>query len=622
MCVIALALLVGDILSLRVRPQELYRITAGSGTDLLLLDGVLKTERDSDGNVYRWTTGHTNFTVRGFASVPHPILELGIGGFPRTVPAPRLVHLTLDGNKLTMPVAPEARRYHLLLPRGALLDGNLHLNMESDTSVVPPDPRALGIRLDDIALGWERDAWVLPGWQLLLVQCGVVLTWIALARSLGLPRWSWAVIAIALIVLLPIMAGPILLLAMIWVLPLFVAGLALLAMTSQVFPWLKRSFQADRTLLDPRWLGLIVIVAISLRLWAVFYPLFGVHDLLIHRQRLLNVQYGTLQLFDSPSEFAGRQAVVPPAFYLLASPVTLLFPDAGAAIQGIFTLLEGTGIFLIALLVRNVGGSWRAATIAALCIACLPIQLTALWWGFAPQIVGQWLILVLAVLITYPGKVGWSRAIVATVAFAITLLMHDGVAALGGIWLALYLMLSWLLVRHHDQNWRAWTGVVIAASVIASLLLYIDIIGMHISELATGAATPSPFTTEVRLRLLWQGLQASFRPISMFGVVGVFATLLYWTRGSHRHLIVAWLLSTTLFLLIDVAVGLQVRYGYFVTPLVCVGLALLLDRVMARGIWGKVSSWGLIAVIVCMGLQLWFEGVFWSIKPTLTALTH
>ncbi len=93
------------------------------------------------------------------------------------------------------------------------------------------------------------------------------------------------------------------------------------------------------------------------------------------------------------------------------------------------------------------------------------------------------------------------------------------------------------------------------------------------------------------------------------------------TRRTHRWLVVAWLLSAGVFLAIDVLVGLQVRYGYFATPMVCAGLALLLDRLMDRR-WGSIAGWGITGLITFTGLILWLNGVLWAVKPAMAALTH
>jgi hypothetical protein len=95
-----------------------------------------------------------------------------------------------------------------------------------------------------------------------------------------------------------------------------------------------------------------------------------------------------------------------------------------------------------------------------------------------------------------------------------------------------------------------------------------------------------------------------------------------WARGLHRWLVLAWLASAALFFAVDLRTGLQVRYAYFVAPLVCAGGGLLLDRLAARRWWGRVVAYALVALVVVAGLTLWYTGVELALKPSLRPLTH
>ncbi len=68
--------------------------------------------------------------------------------------------------------------------------------------------------------------------------------------------------------------------------------------------------------------------------------------------------------------------------------------------------------------------------------------------------------------------------------------------------------------------------------------------------------------------------------------------------------------------------GLQVRYMYFAIPIVCAGLGILLDLVMARRPWGQLAGWCMLSAISYSGIVLLYGSVLWGFKPLLSALTH
>ena len=619
--VLLLALAVTDSASLYLRQKHIYHLDVGFWYDaeLQLLDGVYQPEIDSAGTTYRWTSAQSSFTVRGFASVRHPMLHLSVGGLPPALGAPLPVHLSMDGTPLTLSVAAAARQYHVLLPDDSLADGNLHVSLASATARVPPDPRDVGLRLDDIAIGWYSGrAW--PTWWTLAIQLAIVVTWLAVTWRLGLPRWSLFALAATLVVLLSWMFSYTLLIATAWQSRLMATSALVLALMWNADGLLERWYPELGTRREVRLLCILTVVAIGIRLFGLFHPAFASHDLYIHRDRLLDLQQGMVQLFDSPSEFGGRQTVVPPGFYLLVSPFTPLTHTPGVAIHAVYGLLDGTSGLLVAALVRNLGGSARAARIAALAILALPIQLTALWWGFAPQVVGQWLLLLLAVMLSRRTPATPALQYVAGIVLCLAFVTHNGVAILGGAWLAGYLLLEWYRRREH-AGWRGWILPFGGALLVALLLVYGEAVQLQLPS-GAGGGRPQRFDNLLRITLIGKGLFASLRPIGVPLAAACLLVLLLRIRGSQRRLVVAWLASAGLFLLVDVVLGLQVRYAYFAVPLVCAGLGLVLDQWMARGWWGRLLSWSLMGLIVWSGLSLWIEGTLFFVKPTLTALTH
>lgn len=652
---VLLALLAANLLGLRLHGNE-QTFLVGYRADRLFLAGVHERETDAAGTAYRWTRAESAIVIEDFAAVSRPLLELRLGGLPPDVAAARPVQVRVDGTPwLTLPVTAAPRRYHVLLPPDALHDGDLRVEMTSDTSRVPPDRRDIAIRLDRVELTWAADAWARPTWGALLAQWGIVAAALAAAWRLELGRRSMALLAAGLVLLLAGMTGFNPAVAATWQYRLLAASVPALLLVWAGFPRLARllpgsEHHPQQARAELRWLLLLTLGALGMRLLAALYPIFDSHDWYIHEDRLFDFQHGALLLFDKPAEFSRKVAIVPPAFYVLVAPLTLLTPNSVPTTQGLYAFLDGVAVLALALLVRQMGGSSRAARLALLLLAFLPVQLTALWWGFGPQVVGQALFLLLVLLVAQRRLAGPAWWAVATVLLAALILVHNGVALLGGFWLAGYVALVWLFARHERAHWLGWGAVAAASALVALLLLYIDVVALQLQGVAGNDRLA--FTAEdiFRVKYTLGSLCASFQPLApacdqylyfperlapatvppQAGVtllsmaLPLLALLFVQMRahGLHRWLVLAWLASAGLFFAVDLRTGLQVRYAYFVAPLVCAGGGLLLDRLAARHRWGRAVAYALVALVVVAGLTLWYTGVELAIKPSLRPLTH
>ncbi len=644
---VLLALVAANLLSLRLAGSQ-HQLVVGFRADRHFLSGFFKQEQDARGIRYRWTQARSELLFNDFIAVRHPFITLHVGGLPGSAAVPRPLALSVDDQPwLTLPVQPEPRRYALVLPPAALQDGNLRLGMASAVSNVYPDPRQVGIRLDRVTIGWDRTEPVLPTPQTLLVQWAIVGIGILAAWRLALPGWSMALIAGAVVILLGWMTGYDPSVAATWQQRLLLAALALLLLVWSTFPRLALLLPGRRPAAELRLLLLLTIGILGIRLFGALYPTFDAHDWYIHEDRLHLFQYGSLLLFDKPAEFSNRVAIVPPAPYILVAPFTLFTTDTVPTTQGVYTFLEGWSLLLLAILVRQIGGSARAAVLALLALAFLPIQLTALWWGFGPQVIGQALLLLLAVFAAQeriPSRMLWA---VAAVVLCVVMLSHNGVTLLGGFWLAGYVALNWWFQRQRPMYWQNWALIMLASAIICFVLLYIDVVALQLRGVASNDRLSFTEGDIFRVKYTLGSLCASFQPLSTacdrYGpgtaLASVFPQVLdtlrsvllsllclcfvIWrARGRQRWLASAWLGSAALFFAADMATGLQVRYAYFTVPLFCAGLGMLLDRLMTRHRLAWLVSYSLLGLIVVAGLTLWYEGVELAIKPSLRLLTH
>lgn len=629
---------VTNLAAYRLRPAA-FTLDIGARADRAAVAGMHGPELDSVGNSYRWTNGNATLTLYGPATRAPATVALTLGWLPPGAETPRAVELSLDGVPWTTLAAPnQPRRYALLLPPHSLADGVARLGIASQAAAIPPDERPVGVRLDGATLSWSGGDWPMPAPIVLIAQLGLGLIWLTLARLLGVGQLAAAGVALALVGALVTQAALAPHLAALWQGRLLGAGLTsgiVMWGASRIVP--RAAPEASRAFVNG--LLLITLAALMVRLAGALYPLFFSHDLLVNSGRLRNVQLGILTLFDRPSEFSRNIAVVSPTAFILAAPLTLI-GDRTFALQFLCALLDGLTPLLVGLLALRLGLKERAALLAAGLIALLPMHLTALYWGFVKQIVGQWLTLLFFVVVAGPPPrrtLGW---VAASALCAVNFLIHPGGLLLSGITMGLFVLLElWpLLARSRrapggglwsifgDQPATGWLLVLLGASAVGLAVQYIEAARLMVGGLLDGStATPDSTNqmsdTGARLWQIWVGLNASFAPLPLLLALAGPAVLLWRLRGHRRSLVIAWLASALLFLLVDIVTGQQVRYGYYTAPLVCAGVAALVEPLLPRPI-GRAAAWGLAALVIVAGLLLWSDAIFLGVKPTVNPLTH
>jgi hypothetical protein len=603
-----------------------YPIAMGDGIDNLVLHNTHKTEEDAQNVSYRWTRDSSRLEVPAFATTTHALLTLTTGGLPAVIPAPRLVELVVDGETfLTLPVDAFPRRVLLLLPPDTLRDGTLRVDFLSPVSKVHPDTRRLGIRLDNLSLGWlpGGGGTPLPPWGMLVAQWGIVLLSLLVAYRLDTPRWGMMALAIVLVVALAWMTGSQLLIAGFWQYRLWAMMAALVVLVWGSFPLLERILPTPHARAEIRWLWTIALGAGLLRMVPILFPPFDSHDWYIHRKRIIDFINGGFIIYDKPAEFSKKLTIVPNAPYLFYLPANLLTTSPVVAMQWVYTLVDSMTTLLVAVLARFLGGSARSSRLAAVIFALFPLNLTALWWGFGPQVIGQTLMVLLALFVAQPGVSSWRIWGVGGMVFVLLLLSHVGSGILGGFFLAWYVGLVWVFQREQRQHWFGWGALMLAGGVIVTLLLYSRVIELQMQGLASNNRLAWDDDDLFRVPWTLQSLYSSYYPL---GVVLPFFSLVVLFRkvhGLHRWLVGAWYASAALFFVIDLATGLQVRYAYFIVPLMVMGLAMLLDDFIThhpRVGWVIVGC--LLGIVAVAGVSLWYNGIFVGIKPSLRGLTH
>jgi hypothetical protein len=124
--------------------------------------------------------------------------------------------------------------------------------------------------------------------------------------------------------------------------------------------------------------------------------------------------------------------------------------------------------------------------------------------------------------------------------------------------------------------------------------------------------------------LFVQGMLRAYTPLGLPIVIGGVGLLLWrlWRRPAAWSVTAAWLATTLLFVLIDLAYGLIVRHFYFALPLACVAGAALLAELVRHARWLLAPVLALAALFCASGLLLWLLATAEYLKPSMTPLTH
>jgi hypothetical protein len=618
-----LVLLGADIAFLGLHPGA-YWIDIGSYSDSFFLENANNREVAPDGKPYRWSTDNTALRLSGLGGDQSAIMTLKLGGRP----VPGELTLTLNGRALgRFDVQTHPRNYTVVLPRGTR--GDLAIGIRSSTLPLAEDTRHLGVKLERVALAVQRGMLPLPTAAQFLAQVGVILAMQLVTLRLG---WRWqaqALLAGLLALGLAALLASVLLMASAYLLRLLVAAGVLAALTWIGLPLVERWAAGAGAITrmvgarEIRVLWALMLLSCTLRLVGVLYPTFGGQDLNLNLRRLNYVFDGQTVIIAKSSEFADGLTIYPPGPYLAVLPGAALIDDQAALLQGGLALLDGTTALLVAMLTLRLGGNRDAARFAALLYAGSLPTFTAMAYGFSAQIFGQWFTTPLALVLLFapapPERRTWG---IVCLLLLFGVLSHIGVAILGVAWVGLILALM-LLRPNRALLWAI--GLVGASGLFALVGLYIDIVEIMLNHAASSVVgqRPAGVLLPGATPLLLKGLRLSYGDIGL-ALLPLGLLLLARVRRAwdHTAVLLAWLLTALLFLLIDLALAVQVRYFYFALPLALAVIALVPGRLAARGRWARLVAWSLIVGVAFGGAALWFSTVIGQANLSLTPLTH
>jgi len=186
-------LLTALFVTLAYQSRPSYDIQIGSATDQPLLKGFNTREvvAGDEPVPFRWTTGDAFVTFKEVGRQDFSVMMVINGWRPADQPP---AHLRISSGGLTFfdgAPAPEPKEYLFVVPRDAVRDGTLTLELTTN-SFVPtgdPNPRPLGVSVQrvQVAPGPNADRFIEPPLGILLSLMG---TSTLLGLFLALTGWG------------------------------------------------------------------------------------------------------------------------------------------------------------------------------------------------------------------------------------------------------------------------------------------------------------------------------------------------------------------------------------------------------------------------------------------------
>lgn len=623
---------VAAVLWLSLLPARALGVDVGSvgSGDLIFLSGVYHREQADRNNpesrTYRWARGDAVASLPAGRSGA-TILTAELHAAPQPAGGPLPFAMAAGPHTLAFDVAEAERVYRVLVPRAAAEGGVVRLRFQSPTVTPAGDDRLLAVAIDRLSLrptlGAALPALPLVGVQLAAVGALALLLWAnrAPGRAVAGGALMGALVLAALNLGARYWAG-----LAAW--PLAAVAAALAALSLVAARLLPRADTAEARFARRLWL--IYLGGLALRLVGVSAPGFAFNDLDIQSILFGRVLTGEVYLFENAHEFGGGQTFYPSGPYLLALPLLLLRPALPFALHTGAALVDACGPVLLALIARELGLGRRAALMAAGLLAVLPINLTAIWWGFFTNIGGQALLLLMLWLLLRHARLPtrWSAALL-FVGLSLVLVSHVGVLILTGTAAAIALGLAWLPPRPSAAAWRGLLAAGLGALALFALA-YLSFVAAPMLGSAQGVLANDGRLSPERLAAE-RAYIARILPVAVWRGVGMLPFLLLipgvpliWAaarRPLGRAVTLGWLVTPLVYVAVEYLYLVQVRYIYFLAPLCCLATAAVLERLWARRA-GRPVAVLVLALVAWLGVWLWYNGAVVGIKMSLVPLTH
>jgi hypothetical protein len=326
------------------------------------------------------------------------------------------------------------------------------------------------------------------------------------------------------------------------------------------------------------------------------------------------------------AEWGTNHPVIPysPWFHIFAGIFMVLPIPMVLAAHMFSALVDGSRVFLIALLGRKSGLSERGSLFAGLLYAVTPATFLLHSWGNIPTTFGMWWTLLSTVYIV----VAYRRLdrpwpfVTLTLLLTATLLFYTVMAVFMLLFLGLLAPALWLVAAPGAAR-RPVVALALAttaALAIATLIYY----GQYISPIVERtipyflqAATPGtsagiqkrdPFLVYLanywpRMEYLRRsggyGLQLAL-PLGLLGMIGI-------RERKIRILLGCWLAVAALFLVAGSRISMVDKHLFYIIPALALGVGLLIGRLWRRGLPARlvVASFYLFAFVAALDMWIY-----------------
>lgn len=515
-----------------IQPRLFLRLEPGLREGPIPPPGLSGRVTLEPARTYRWSQARSTFTLPGIGRGAWIISLEGIVAHPDHHPVQAQVSIN-EQMAVSLPDDRAARWYHLLIPPGVTGSGDLHLTITANPY---HDPRPLGMLVSEVRIAPVRPgailamlSWTFPPWTILLASATTTIALVICLARLGIPMWgvggsgfaavggiAWglAMHRFPVAFMLPSIA--------------FVALWSLLVLIV-LHPLAQRIADLGATdtttdrMVFANSLLLIFFVGYWVKAVGMCYPYFVAIDVRWHMDKVRHLLNGALHLYygtHSPlnestmplAEWGTEKPVIPysPYYHMVATSFALLPWSLEFSANMVSLLLDCLRVLLIALLAIGGGLSKRAAILAALLYAVLPVNFLLHSWGNVPTTFGLFWTLAATTFIV----VGWHRLhhrgpfVILTLLFLATLLFYTVAGVFMVTFLVLFTLLlsPWFVVRRpggkasprgptcceptpHEHNQEAHTvshvgvGAMWGAAVVAFLIALLAYYGQYIGPI-------------------------------------------------------------------------------------------------------------------------------------------
>lgn len=590
---------------------------------------------------FAYTGRDSAIALPGPGSGPYRV-RLALSGWrPQAFEAPVLtVHS--EAFTTTFPVTdPHILCYEVVLPATT---GDLLIRLDSNLyTPSAQDPRQLGVVVDRVevqSLGWLPPLTTTA----LVLSLITLLCWFGLRVGLSSSQAALLTGVVLLGLLVGLAQFRLLITVTLsrWVVTLLLLHL-MLGPLQQLISRVMRRHDLTITPTGWNWLWAIFGLALLFKLGGALYPHAIFFDQAAHTKRVQMVLDGRFIELYQPGFTSYMGGTVglgsgympySPLWYLIIAPLRLVGFSIGDAMNGLNAILDvskGLMIFLIAL--KTIGRQ-RAALLASGLYHLLLMPYFLMSWGNYPTQFGLWAALLAITFLTLnydhmPTLKQRGPFIIWTALLVLALLSYTMIGLLAFSMLALVCLFKAL--RRARSNWsliQALVAGMLAAEIFAFAIYHFQFVPAIVSSTIPSVVSNITDNSKADLR---SDVEARESPLSnvlansgflrnhttdlllLIILVGIVWLHFDSRAGHYRALWSAWFAILVLYTLVSAYVAdMVLKHIFFLMPLFCICIALVLDKIWGRWRYGRLIVIPGLMVLGALAAEHWWVYVLFD----------